>query len=68
MHERPPVTRIGDAPDHHDSLEEEIAVLEARLARLAEADDSAYEKALIRSYEHLIATRRAELARRSGTL
>jgi len=68
MHKQPPVTRIGDAPDRYDSLKKEIAVLEARLARLAGADDSAYEKALIRSYENLIATRCAELARRSGTL
>lgn len=45
-----------------EALTREIAALEARLARLAHADDSAYEKALIRSYEQLIATRRAELA------
>jgi hypothetical protein len=60
-------------PDRHDSnhtatLASEIATLEARLARLAHADDSAYEKALIRSYEQLIATRRAELALRTSAL
>lgn len=51
-----------------EALTREIATLEARLARLTHADDSAYEKALIRSYEQLIATRRAELAQRTAAL
>jgi len=48
----------GD-PARHKILVSEIAGLEARLAR---SDHSTYEKSLIRSYEQLIMTRRAELA------
>lgn len=63
-----PATHDRHNHGHEEDLVKEIAALEARLERLARSDDSAYEKALIRSYEQLIATRRAALALRATAL
>jgi hypothetical protein len=47
-------------------LHEEIGLLEARLAEISAGRDSAYEKALIRTYENLIRDCRSRLAALHG--
>ena len=46
-------------PEHH--LISEIAWYETRLRELGESGESAYEKALARSFEEALAVRRARL-------
>lgn len=55
---------IPYSPDHQSRLREEIAFLEARLHALGHpgGEDSAYERALARTYRALLSVRRNELA------
>jgi hypothetical protein len=58
----------GHEQSHARTLASEKAALEARLARLTQSDDSAYEKALIRTFEQLIETCRAEFMPHTAAL
>ncbi|MDJ0738862.1 MAG: hypothetical protein QNJ91_04050 [Gammaproteobacteria bacterium] len=49
-------------------LQDEIAVLERRLAQIGPDGDCGYEKALIRFFEQQLGERRALLRRRDGTV
>jgi|GEM_PF-6261922 len=68
MRSTPTTDDKGHGQGHARTLASEIAALEARRARLTQSDDSAYEKALIRTYEQLIETCRAEFMPHTAAL
>jgi hypothetical protein len=57
--------RLAESPRE---LQDQITHIEAHLARLGDADDSACEKALIRTYEYLLNQCREKLAALPSTV
>ena len=68
MRSTPTTDDKGHEQSRARTLVSEITALEVRLARLTQSDDSAYEKALIRTYEPLIEARRAEFMLHTAAL